>query len=153
MNPEENGPNPHGRIILTSAAVSLLLGVVVAQLFEFDNQGRLHLTSITGEGLLADVLLILSLVLLVISVMRIAAGLRPGHLVTAGILLVISAVISPAFFASVSSTPKTEMQQRRAFVIAAIVEFIGACCLGSGLRGIVANRRKSTATNKGRNKQ
>lgn len=144
MKPGENGPNPHRRIIWTSSAASLVLGVVVAELFEFDNQGRLHLTSITGEGLFADALLMLSLVLIVVSVMRMAAGLRPAHLVTAGILLVISAVVVPAFLLGVSSSGKTEAQQRRTFLVAAIVEFIGACCLGSGLRAIVANRRKAS---------
>lgn len=153
MKPEENGSNSNRRIILATSAVSLLLGVVVGLMFELDNHGHLHPLSLTGEGLLIDALLILSLLLIVTFVMRISAGVRPIHLVTAGTFLVISAIIGPAFLLRISSGLKTDVQVRRTFVVAAIVEFIGACCLGSGLRGIVNNRSKVSAARKEEEKE
>jgi hypothetical protein len=127
--------------------ISVVLGIVVGQVFDFENSDKMHLVSLTGRGPVADLLLIAATILMVVVGARIAVTLRPGRLMFLGVVLLVVAFASPTIVARISSGKRVSI----AFLPLAGLEFVGAALAGAGLRQLIwRDRTKPQSTEEGR---
>jgi hypothetical protein len=113
--------------------ISVVLGIVVGQVFDFEHPDQMHVVSLTGRGPLADLLLIAATILLVLGGARMAVTLRPGSLILLGVVLLLAAFASPTIVARISSGKRVSV----AFLPLAGLEFVGAALAGAGLRQLI----------------
>lgn len=144
MNPRENEPRPESRRTLVTLVVSVVVGIVVGQLFEFDGH-HLRIASFTGQGIAVDLSLTCLIILIVLAVLGLAVDVRPAHLVAAGTSLLVAAITLPALSFRNPAAVTVGAQGRSPFLLSAILEFIGAYSIGSGLRRIINDRRRKRA--------
>jgi hypothetical protein len=138
--PEQKDSTPW---VLACVGVSVVVGIIVGQLFDSEHPGRLRLVSLTGHGAVADLLLIFAAVLVVLSGARMTDTVRPSRLVLLGLILLTVAFGSPFLMTRIS--PSTQFSIP--FLPAAITEFIGAVLLGAGLRRLIWNGKNKRTIN------
>ena len=127
--------------------ISVVLGIVVGQVFDFEHSDKMHLVSLTGRGPLADLLLIAATILMVLGGARMAVTLRPGRLIFLGVVLLVAAFASPTIVAHISSGKRVSV----AFLPLAGLEFVGAALAGAGLRQLIwRDRTKPQSIEEGR---
>lgn len=122
--------------------VSVVLGIVVGEMFDFENQGKLHFVSITGRGPVADAFVIVSVILMVLGALGMTTAIRTAILIILGTVLILAPLVGPSIVTWVSPNTKIDTQTRSSFLFLSIVEFIGACFLGSGLRRLLSHKHR-----------
>jgi hypothetical protein len=130
MKPEPSDKPDLNQRILTCVGLSVVCGIVFGQLFNFQDLGGVRLVSLTGDGPVADLLLIAAAALTVLGGARMTVTLRPGALLFLGALLLAAALAGPAIFVHLKPGAKVTIP----FLPLAVLEFIGAAFLGTGLR-------------------
>ncbi len=116
--------------ILTCVGLSVVCGIVFGQLFDFQDVGGVRLVSLTGDGPAADLFLIVAAVLTVLGGARMTVTLWPGALLILGVVLLVAALAGPTIFVHLEPGVKVSIP----FLPLAVLEFIGAAFLGTGLR-------------------
>jgi hypothetical protein len=139
MQPEPPDQKDINQWGLVCVGISVVLGVAVGQVFDFEHSNKLHLVSLTGHGPVADLLLIVAAILMVLGGARMTVTLRPGRLVFLGVILLTAAFASPTIVAHVSSGRRISV----AFLPLASIEFVGAALVGAGLRQMIWHDRKA----------
>jgi hypothetical protein len=133
MQPEPPEQKNHNQWVLTCLGVSVVLGVVVGQLVDFEDLGKLRLVSLTSRGPVVDLLLVVAAILLVVGGVRMTAIMRPAGLVSLGLVILVGTFAGPALVER--SSPNTKMSIP--FVPLTVLEFVGAALLGAGLQRII----------------
>jgi drug/metabolite transporter (DMT)-like permease len=123
--------------ILTCVGLSVVSGIVFGQLFDFQDVGGVRLVSLTGDGPVADLFLIVAAALTVLGGARMTVTLRPGALLILGVVLLVAALAGPTIFVHLDPRKKVSIP----FLPLAVLEFIGAAFLGTGLRRLFWNDR------------
>jgi hypothetical protein len=127
--------------------ISVVLGIVVGQVFDFEHSDKMHLVSLTGRGTLADLLLVAATILIVLGGARMSVTLRPSRLIFLGVVLLVAAFASPTIVAHISSGKRVSV----AFLPLAGLEFVGAALAGAGLRQLIwRDRTKPQSIEEGR---
>lgn len=132
---------PGNRRLMVSTGVSVVLGILVGQMFDFENQGKLHFVSITGRGPMADAFVIVSVILMVVGALGMTSAIRAVILIILGTVLVLAPLVGPSIVAWLSPNARIDTQTRSSFLFLSMVEFIGACLLGSGLRRVLSHKQ------------
>jgi hypothetical protein len=146
MPPESKEQKDLNQRILTITGVSVVLGILCGQLLDFDDLSHIRMISITGHGPFSDLLVILGALIFIIAGSRLTVLMGTKGLLVLGTLLVLGALFGPNLFAryvgrELPSPP---------FLQLAVIEFIGAALVGSGLRQLLRTRdSKSQPTNRG----
>jgi hypothetical protein len=130
MKPEASDEPDLNQRILTSVGLSVVCGIVFGQLFDFQEVGGARLVSLTGDGPVADLFLIVAAALTVLGGARMTVTLRSGALLFLGVVLLVAALAGPTIFVHLQPGVKVSIP----FLPLAVLEFIGAAFLGSGLR-------------------
>jgi hypothetical protein len=89
-----------------------------------------RLVSLTGDGPVADLFLIVAAALIILGGARMTGTLGPGALLFLGPVLLVAALAGPTIFGHFKPGAKVSIP----FLPLAVLEFIGAAFLGTGLR-------------------
>jgi hypothetical protein len=128
--PEQKDVTPW---VLACVGVSVVIGIVVGQFFDTEHPGRLHLVSLTGQGPVADLLLVLAAVLVVLAGARMTVIVRPHWLIFLGLVLLATGFGGSSLVNRISPDSHFSIS----FLPAAVTDFIGAVLVGSGLRRLI----------------
>jgi hypothetical protein len=140
MQPEPKDEKDLTQWILLCLGISVIVGTVVSQLFDFEDLGKLRLISLTGQGPVADILLIVAAVLVVLGGIRMTVIMRPRSLIFLGAVILVAALAGPAMIARVSSSTKFSIP----FLASTVLELVGAILVGAGLRRLFWQDRTKT---------
>jgi uncharacterized membrane protein YeaQ/YmgE (transglycosylase-associated protein family) len=130
MQPEPKDEKDLTQWILICVGISVVVGTVVSQLFDFENLGKLRLISLTNQGPVADILLIVAAVLVVLGGVRMTVIMRPRSLIFLGAVILVAALAGPAMIARLSSNIKFSIP----FLASTVLGLVGAILVGAGLR-------------------
>ena len=119
--------------VLACVGVAVVVGIIVGQLFDPEHPGRLHIVSLTGQGPVADLLLVFAAVLVVVAGARMTVTLRPSWLILLGLILLAVAFAGSFLITRISPNTRFSIP----FLPAAVTEFVGAVLVGSGLRRLI----------------
>jgi hypothetical protein len=137
MKPEPSDKTDLNQRILTCVGLSVVCGIVFGQLFNSQDLGGVRLVSLTGDGSVADLLLIAAAALTILGGARMTVTLRPGALLFLGVVLLVAALAGPTIFVHLKPGAKVTIP----FLPLAVLEFIGAAFLGTGLRRLFSKGR------------
>lgn len=138
-NTEPNGLN---QLMVATAAISVILGIVVGEVIEFDGPSEWHLASITGRGPSQDVLLIILIVLVILSAVWLSATMKSAILIFLGSILLLAGLGGPSAVAHLSPSSKIDTQSRTPFLLLALLEFLGGAFLSAGLLDLLRRRKR-----------
>jgi hypothetical protein len=148
MEPEPSDKQDLNERILTCVGLSVVCGIVFGQLVDLQDLGGVRLVSLTGDGPLADLILIVAAALTILSGARMTVTLRPGVLLFLGMVLLVAALAGPTILVHVEPGAKVSIP----FLPLAVLEFVGAAFLGTGLRRLFSkDRTKSRSIAKEQN--
>jgi hypothetical protein len=146
MKGESKEQEDRNQRVLTCLGLSVILGIVVAEAFDFQDTGKVHLVSLTGRGLVGDLLVIVVAILIVLGGARMTVSIRRGRLVLLGVLLLAVTLAGPSVLSHVSPNTKIDTRTPSSFLLLAALEFIGAILLGSGLRRLLLRKQGGLPT-------
>jgi hypothetical protein len=141
MKSESKEQEDRNHWVLMCLGLSVVLGIVVAEAFDFQDAGKLHLVSLTGRGPLDDLLVIVAAVLIVLGGARMTVSIRPVRLVLLGVLLLVVTLAGPGALSYVLPNMKIDRRTPSSFLIFAALEFVGAILLGAGLRRLLLRKQ------------
>jgi hypothetical protein len=137
MKPEPSDKPDLNQRILTCVGLSVVFGIVVGKVFDFQDLGGVRLVSLTGDGPVADLFLIVAAALTVLGGARMTVTVRPGALLILGVVLLVAALAGPTIFVHLEPGAKVSIP----FLPLAVLELVGAGFLGTGLRRLFSKDR------------
>ena len=148
MKPEPSDKPDLNQRILTCVGLSVVFVIVVGKVFDFQDLGGVRLVSLTGYGLPADLFLIAAAAVAILGGARMTVTLRPGALLFLAVVLLGAALAGLTIFSHLKPGAKVSIP----FLPLAVLEFVGAAFLGTGLRRLFSkDRTKSRSIAKEQN--
>jgi hypothetical protein len=152
MRSELNHPAARHRWVLTCVGLSIVLGIVFSQAFDFDNPAKFHFVSITGRGSVMDIYLITTAMLLIIGGIEVTAVAGSGSLIIGGTALVFLGLAGPRVISHISPDMKIDPSAHSSILILSTLLFLGAVFLGSGLQRLFGGKKSEpTRSDEGSN--
>lgn len=136
------------RLLWLCVSLSAVLGMVVGEVFNYDNQGKLHIVSFTGRGPLADGLALLLITLIIFGVIGKSSTLKPITLIVLGAALALVPFSAPLILSLTSPHSTIDTQTGTPFLFFSIVEVLGACFVASGLQRQLSLKKEQPHRNK-----
>jgi hypothetical protein len=115
-------------------SLSAVLGIVIGEVFNYSDQGKLHIVSFTGRGPLADGLAVLLIILIIFGAVGKGATFKPITLIILGAALALMPFLAPVILSLMFPHSTINTQTGSAFLFLSIVEVLGVCFLFSGVQ-------------------
>lgn len=149
MPPESREQKDLNQRILTITGISVVLGILFGQLFDFEDLSHVRMMSITGRGPFSDLLVVLGALIFVIAGAKLTVLMGTKGLLVLGTVLVIGALFGPSILTRFWTGGASSSRPSASFLQLAVIEFIGAALVGAGLRQLFRNKgAKSDRTDK-----
>jgi hypothetical protein len=135
------------KLLWLGMSLSVVLGIVVGEVFNYGDQGKLRIISLTARGPLADGLALLLIMLIIFGAVGKSTTLKPVTLIILGAALALVPFLAPVILSLTSPHSTINTQTGAAFLFLSIIEVLGACFLASGLRRQLSLKKEQSRRN------
>lgn len=154
MQSESTDKSARNRWILTCVGLSIILGIVSNQVFNFDDAGKFHVVSFTGRGPVMDVALVTTALLAMMGGIELTAFVGSASLIVLGTALLLLGFGGPHVLSHISPDIKIDPVAHSSILVLSTLLFLGAVFLGSGFQRLFGgNNSESTAKDEASNEE